>query len=335
MRNKRIICYGIVPAIVILFLCNLFYGTVSIPASAVMDILLGKEIDPAAWKTIVLQSRLPQAVTALFAGSALAVSGLMLQTLFRNPLAGPSILGISDGANLGVAIVMLWAGVSMGIGISAVIAAFVGASAVLALILYFSTKVRNNVLVLIIGMMIGYLASSGISILNALAPSESIRSYVLWGLGSFSNVSYSQIPFYSIAVLIGLAGAILLIKPLNVILLGENYATNLGIHVRRTRIFIMVVTGILTATVTAFCGPISFIGLAVPHVARMILRTSNQQLLLPATLLSGAATALFCNLLTTLPFGKTLLPLNAVTPLLGAPVILYVILNRKNMRYFS
>jgi len=335
MRSKRIICYGIVPAIVILFLCNLFYGSVSIPASAVMDILLGKDIEPAAWKIIVLQSRLPQAITALLAGSALAVSGLMLQTLFRNPLAGPSILGISDGANLGVAIVMLWAGAAVGIGISAVIAAFAGASVVLVLILYFSTKVRNNVLVLIVGIMIGYLASSGISILNALAPSESIRSYVLWGLGSFSNVSYLQIPFYSIAVLIGLACSILLIKPLNVILLGENYATNLGIHIKRTRIFIMVVTGLLTATVTAFCGPVSFIGLAVPHVARMILRTSNQRLLLPATLLSGAAIALLCNLLTILPFGKTLLPLNAVTPLLGAPVILYVILNRKNTRYFN
>ena len=334
MRNKRIICYGIVPAIVILFLCNLFYGSVSIPAPAVRDILLGKTIEPAAWKLIILQSRLPQAITALLAGSALAVSGLMLQTLFRNPLAGPSILGISDGANLGVAVVMLWAGVSMGISLSAVVAAFVGASAVLALILYFSTKVRNNVLVLIIGMMIGYLASSGISILNAIAPSESIHSYVLWGLGSFSNVSYAQIPFYSIAVLIGLAAAILLIKQLNIILLGENYAANLGIHVKRTRIFIMLITGFLTAIVTAFCGPVSFIGLAVPHIARMILRTSNQQFLLPAALLSGAAIALFCNLLTTFPFGKTLLPLNAVTPLLGAPVILYVILNRKNLHYF-
>jgi iron complex transport system permease protein len=335
MRNKRIICYGIVPAIVVLFLCNLFYGSVSIPVPAVMDIFLGKEIELAAWKIIVLQSRLPQAITALLAGSALAVSGLMLQTLFRNPLAGPSILGISDGANLGVAIVMLWAGVSIGINISAVIAAFAGALVVLALILYFSSKVRNNVLVLIIGMMIGYLASSGISILNALAPSESIRSYVIWGLGSFSNVSYSQIPFYSITVLIGLAFAILLIKPMNIILLGENYASNLGIHVKRTRIFIMVITGFLTAIVTAFCGPVSFIGLAVPHIARMILRTSNQQFLLPATLLSGAAIALFCNLLTTFPFGKTLLPLNAVTPLLGAPVILYVILNRKNLHYFN
>ncbi|MDR0543703.1 MAG: iron ABC transporter permease [Dysgonamonadaceae bacterium] len=335
MRNKRIIGYGIVPAIVVLFLCNLFYGSVSIPAPAVLDILSGKEVEPAAWKMIVLQSRLPQAITALLAGSALAVGGLMLQTLFRNPLAGPSILGVSDGANFGVAVVMLWAGVSTGINLSTVVAALTGALAVLGLILYFSTKVGNNVLVLIIGMMIGYLASSGISILNSFATSESIHSYVLWGLGSFSNVSYPQIPFYSIAVITGLTGSVLLIKPLNILLLGENYATSLGIRVKRTRIFILLVTGFLTAIVTAFCGPVSFIGLAVPHIARMVLRTSNQQFLLPATLLSGGAIALLCHLLTTLPFGKTLLPLNAVTPLLGAPIILYVILNRKNLHYFQ
>ncbi|MDR2683576.1 MAG: iron ABC transporter permease [Dysgonamonadaceae bacterium] len=334
MRSKRIIGYGIVPAIVILFLCNLFYGTVSIPAPAVMDILLGKAPGPEAWQHIILLSRLPQALTALLAGAALAVSGLMLQTLFRNPLAGPSILGISDGANFGVAVVMLWTGATASINLSTVAAAFIGALAVLGLILYFSTQVRNNVLVLIIGMMIGYLASSGISILHSFATSESIRSYVLWGMGSFSNVSYRQIPFYSGAVLVGLTGAVLLIKPLNILLLGENYATNLGVRVLRIRIFILLVTGFLTAVVTAFCGPVGFIGLAVPHIARLVLRTSNQQYLLPATLLAGAAVALFCNLLTIIPFGNSLLPLNAVTPLLGAPVILYVILNRRNAGYF-
>jgi iron complex transport system permease protein len=271
----------------------------------------------------------------LLAGAALAVGGLMLQTLFRNPLAGPSILGISDGANLGVAIVMLWGGASVGINLSVVVAAFVGALVVLGLILYFSAKVRNNILVLIIGMMMGYLASSGISVLNTFAASESIRSYVLWGLGSFSGVSYLQVPFYSTAIIVGLTGAILLIKPLNILLLGENYAANLGVHVKRTRIFILLVTGFLTAIVTAFCGPVSFIGLAVPHIARLVLRTSRQQFLLPATLLSGAALALLCNLLTIVPIGKSLLPLNAVTPLLGAPVILYVILNRKNLHYFG
>jgi iron complex transport system permease protein len=335
MRTKSYICYGIAIVIVILFLCNLFYGSVSIPALAVIDILFGNTIEPAAWANIILQSRLPQAITALLAGAALAVSGLMLQTLFQNPLAGPSILGISDGANLGVAIVMLYAGGAAGINLSSMIAAFAGAGVVLLLILYCSTKVRSNVLVLIIGMMIGYLASSGISILNSFAPSESIRSYVLWGLGSFSNVPHSRIPVYSFTILAGLTASVLLIKPLNILLLGEHYASNLGIHIKRTRILILIVTGFLTAIVTAFCGPVSFIGLAVPHVARMALGTSNQQLLLPATLLSGAAIALLCNLLTILPIGNSLLPLNAVTPLLGAPVIIYVILSRKNKQYLN
>jgi iron complex transport system permease protein len=334
MRNQRIIVYGIVPAIVVLFLCNLFCGSVAIPAQAVTDALLGKTIEPEAWKIIVLQSRLPQAVTALLAGAALSAGGLLLQTLFRNPLAGPGILGISDGANFGVALVMLWSGGAAGVHLSTVTAAFVGAMAALGLILYFSLKVRNNVLVLIIGIMTGYLASSGISILNALATSESIRAYVLWGLGSFSNVSYRQLPFYSLTLLGGLAGAVLLIKPLNLLLLGDNYAANLGVRIRRVRILILIVTGLLTALVTAFCGPIGFIGLAVPHIARLVLRTANQQYLLPATLLTGGAIALLCNLLTVIPLGARLLPLNAVTPLLGAPVILYVILGRGNGRYF-
>lgn len=343
MKNKSYICYGIAIFIVILFFFNIFLGTVSIPASAVMDILFGKEVERSSWIVIILQSRLPQAVTALFAGAALAVSGLMLQTLFRNPLAGPSILGITNGANLGVAIVMLYSGgmvgigsnISLGINLSSILAAFIGALAVLVLIVYFSAKVRSNILVLIIGMMVGYLASSGISILNSLASSESIRSYVLWGLGSFSDVSYNQVPFYSIAVIIGLFTSLLMIKPLNALLLGENYASNLGVNVKAVRILILIITGYLTALITAFCGPVSFIGLSVPHIARMLLGTSNQQFLLPATLLSGSAVALGCNLLTIIPFGTTLLPLNAVTPLLGAPIIIYVILSRKNTSYFN
>jgi iron complex transport system permease protein len=330
MKRKGIICAGLAFLVVILFFCNLFYGTVSIPASAVMDIFLDKEVERSVWTNIVLQSRLPQAITALLAGSALAVSGLMLQTLFRNPLAGPSVLGITDGANLGVAIVMLYAGGMSGLSyhLSVVFSAFIGALLVLLLILYFSAKIKNNVLVLIIGIMIGYLASSGISILNAYASSDNVRAYMLWGMGNFSSVHGAQLPFYSISILLGLLFSILLIKPLNALLLGENYAANLGVGIRANRIYILLATGLLTAIVTAFCGPVTFLGLAVPHLARMILGTSNQKLLLPATILSGAAIALLCNIPTTIPFGKGLLPLNAVTPLLGAPVIIYVILKK-------
>jgi len=337
MNRKGIICLGITLLVLLLFFFNLFYGTVSIPASAVIDSLLGKEVEKSVWTSIVLQSRLPQAITALLAGSALAVCGLMLQTLFRNPLAGPSILGISDGANFGVALVMLYSGGIMTIGgershhLSVILSAFLGASLVLVLMLYFSSKVKSNVLVLIIGIMISYLASSGISILNSYASADNVRSYVLWGMGSFSGVPMTQILFFSSAILVGLLFAVLQIKPLNALLLGENYATNLGVRMRRTRIIILLTTGFLTALVTAFCGPVTFIGLVVPHIARMFIRTSNQKWLLPATLLSGGLVALLCNLLTTVQFGKGVLPLNAVTPLIGAPMVIYVILkNRKS-----
>jgi len=195
--------------------------------------------------------------------------------------------------------------------------------------LYFSSKVKSNILVLIIGIMISYLASSGISILNSYASADNMRMYVLWGMGSFSSVPATQIPLFSSGILTGLLFSVLLIKPLNALLLGENYATNLGIRVGRTRIAILLTTGFLTALATAFCGPVTFIGLAVPHIARMLVRTSNQKWLLPATLLMGAAIALLCNLLTTVPFGKGVLPLNAVTPLIGAPVVIYVILNNR------
>jgi iron complex transport system permease protein len=338
MKRKGIVCLGIALAILLLFFCNLFYGSVSIPASAVMDILFGKEVERSVWTNIVLQSRLPQAITALLAGSSLAVCGLMLQTLFRNPLAGPSILGISSGANLGVAIVMLYSGGMIGLSgslsynLSVVISAFLGAALILMLILYFSTKVKSNVLVLIIGIMTGYVASSAISILNAYASADNVRSYVIWGMGSFSGVQTAQLPFYSICIFTGLFFSVLLIKPLNALLLGERYAMNLGVNILRIRIYILLVTGFLTAIVTAFCGPVTFIGLAVPHVARMILGTSNQKFLLPTVLLSGAAVALLCNLMTIIPFGKGLLPLNAVTPVLGAPIIIYVILNQRNIQ---
>ncbi len=343
MKNGKIVCISLIVLIVLLFFTNLIYGSVNIPLSRVIDVLSGNEIERTAWANIILQSRLPQAITALLAGAALAVCGLMLQTLFQNPLAGPSILGISDGANLGVALVMLYFGGSLdryawwapGGSLSVIIAAFTGAMVVLSIIVYFSTKVKSNVLVLIIGMMIGYLASSAISILNSIAPAENLRSFVMWGMGSFSGVSLIQLPVFSLVIVAGLIFSIILIKPLNLLLLGTRYAANLGVNINRTRIMIFLCTGLLTAIVTAFCGPISFIGLAVPHIARLVLGTSNQTSLLPATLLTGSVVALLCNLMTILPFGHGLLPLNAVTPLLGAPFIIYVIMNRRNSGYFN
>ena len=309
-----------------LALCGLAYGSVAIPVEQVVRILLGQETAHPAWHHIVLDSRLPQMVTALLAGASLATSGLLLQTLFRNPLAGPSILGISDGANLGVAATMLYFGGTLGqltdLPISGymaiVLAAFMGAALILGLIIYFSTKVRNAVMLLIIGIMIGYMTSSVISVLN----------YVMWGMGSFAGVSMEQLPCFVGASAVGLLLATMLIKPLNALLLGENYASNLGIPVRRVRVGLLLCTGLLTAATTAFCGPISFIGLAVPHIARLLLESANHKLLVPMTMLTGSCVALLCNLLMVVPGSDMILPLNAVTPLIGAPVIIYVILHR-------
>lgn len=344
MNKQAMVYYPLLCLLlVLLFAGGLAYGAVSIPISSVVDILLGQEVERMAWQNIVLHARLPQAITALMAGSSLAISGLLLQTLFRNPLAGPSILGISDGANLGVAAVMLCFGGSLSQVsdwpvngyLAVILAAFVGASAVLGIIIYFSSKVKNNVMLLIIGIMVGYLVSSVISILNYYAAADRVHAFVMWGLGNFSGVSLEQLPFFVCCTLGGLLFALLLIKPLNALLLGELYAANLGVNIRRSRILILLCTGVLTATTTAFCGPISFIGLAVPHIARLLLGSSNHKMLVPVTLLSGGCVALFCNMLMVIPGSNTILPLNAVTPLLGAPVIIYVIMNRKNIQYFN
>lgn len=320
--------------LVVLFVGNLFYGAVRVPAGDVMRILFGGGAANAAWEHIILGSRLPQAITALLAGASLAISGLLLQTLFKNPLAGPSILGISDGANLGVALVMLYVGSGVGY-FSTVMAAFIGACVVLVIIIFFSRKVSSNVMLLIIGIMMGYLASSVISILNFQASADKVHQYVMWGMGDFSSVSIEKLPYFASFAIAGLIFALLLIKPLNALLLGELYAANLGVKVKSARVAILLCTGLLTAAVTAFCGPISFIGLAVPHLARLLLGTSNHRQLVPITLLTGGAVALLCNMLTVFPGVEGVLPLNAITSIIGAPVIIYVIVNRKNIQYFN
>ncbi len=335
LNRHSIYLLGLGGAILLLFAANLLAGSVSIPPAEVLRILCGEEGSRASWRFIVIESRLPQAVTALLCGSALATCGLMLQTAFKNPLAGPSILGINSGASLGVALVMLLWGGSLSAGVvnltgflSILAGAFIGSAAVMGVLLFFSTLIRSNVLLLIVGIMIGYVTSSAISLLNFFATAEGIQSYLIWGMGSFGGVSLAQLPAFSSVTLAGMAGALLLIKPLDALLLGERYAANLGIHVGRVRQMLLGVTGLLTAVTTAFCGPVSFIGLAVPHVARLLLGTANHHHLLPATLLCGGTTALLCNLLCMLPGEGGIIPLNAVTPLVGAPVIIYVIVSR-------
>lgn len=322
-------------AILLLFAMNLAIGSVKIPIAAICDILLGDNTLRPTWQYIILESRLPQATTALLSGAALSVSGLLLQTAFRNPLAGPDVFGVNSGAALAVALVMLGMGGTMSVGayslsgfIAILTSAFVGAMLVTGIIFLFSTMVRNKVLLLIVGIMIGYLASSAISLLNYFASEEGVKSYVVWGMGTFGNVTLQQLPLFCIITLLGLLLAISLAKPLNIMLLGEEYAENLGVNTRRLRHILLIVTGILTAIVTAFCGPIAFIGLATPHIARLFLRTDNHRTLLPFTLLTGSVIALLCNLLCTLPTDGSLIPLNAVTPLIGAPIIIYILTKR-------
>ena len=333
---------GLSAVILLLFTANLLVGSVDIPPADVWRILTGGKGGKPSWTFIVWESRLPQALTALLCGSSLAVCGLMLQTAFKNPLAGPSILGINSGASLGVAFVMLLFGGSVTAGtfslsgfLSVLAGAFIGSMVIMALILFFSTILKSNVMLLITGIMIGYIASSAISLLNFFATAEGVQSYIIWGMGNFGGVSLQQMPAFAAVTLLGLAGAMTLVKPLNALLLGERYAENLGVNIRRVRNWLLIVTGLLTAVTTAFCGPVAFIGLAVPHVARMLLGTSNHQSLLPVTTLSGGAVALLCNLVCILPGEAGIIPLNAVTPIIGAPVIIYVIVSQRRSPHFS
>ena len=322
---------------ILLFFLNLFIGSVTIPFSDLFNVFFGEESSQTI-KTIVLDYRLPQAVTALFAGAALSVAGLLMQTLFRNPLADPSMLGISSGAGLGVAITILLTGVignsalsTMGIwsnlGVS--LAAFIGATLVLMLILGFSSRVRNMTTLIIIGLMVSYLAGSLTDIMKFFSMKEDIHAFVIWGMGSFSAVGTSKLMFFSISIIIGLFASLFMTKNLNITLLGDLYAENLGLNVKRNSLFIVLVSGYLTAIVTAFCGPIAFLGLAIPHLTRFIFRTSDHKVLVPATMLIGMVISLLCNLVARMPGFEGNLPINAVTAFIGAPVVIWVILRKR------
>ena len=320
-----------------LLVVNVLIGTVRIPVVEVCSILTGGG-DNEIWINIVLNSRLPQALTAVMAGAGLAVSGLQMQTVFRNPLAGPSVLGISNGSALGVAMVVLLSGQLGGVALSRLgyygeaamsVAAIVGALAVLLLIMWVAQKVKGHVTLLIIGVMIGYLANAIIGVLKFLAPEEDVKAFVVWGLGSFSRVSGDEMLLFVLLMVILLPLACLLVKPMNLLLLGDRYASNLGLNIKRSRMLVIISSGVLVAIVTAYCGPIMFIGLAVPHLARAIFRTSDHRILMPATALCGSALALLCNLIARMPGFEGALPVNSVTALVGAPVIAMVIFRRR------
>lgn len=324
-------------SILLLFVLNLLLGTVHIPVSDVVATLLGNQDVTEIHRNIILSSRVPQALTAVVAGAGLAVSGLQMQTVFRNPLAGPSVLGISNGASLGVACVVLMSGSLGGVALSRLgyigdvamsVAAIVGSLAVMALILYVSQKVKGNVTLLIIGVMIGYLATAVIGVLKFFSAEEDIKAYVVWGLGSFSRVSGNQMVLFVVLMAILLPLSMLLVKTMNLLLLGDGYARNLGLNIRRARMLVILCSGVLVAIVTAYCGPIMFIGLAVPHLCRALFRSSDHRILMPGTLLAGAALALLCNLIARMPGFEGALPVNSVTALVGAPVIASVLFRR-------
>ncbi len=307
----------------------LFCGTASLDPAQVWGVLSGDSVDEVA-RLIVMDVRLPMAVTALVSGMALAVSGLLLQTTFDNPLAGPSILGISTGASLGVAVVMLafggWLGSGLGYYTGILTGAFIGAGAVMGVLLLFSSLVRGNAMLLIIGILIGYLASSAISLLNFFSTQQGVHSYVIWGMGNFGGLTWDRLWVYALTGCAATGVAFLFVKQLNALLLGRRYAESMGMNVRRTRNCLMAVAGILASIVTAFCGPIGFLGLVMPHVARMATGTSNHAVLLPATVAMGGVGALFCAWLSVVCGGGQVIPVNAITPVISIPVIIYVIL---------
>lgn len=334
MLLMLLLCLSIIAFLIL----NLLLGTVKIPVKDVIDILLGNDVDNKIWTNIVMKSRLPQSLTAAMAGAGLAVSGLLMQTVFRNPLAGPSVLGISSGASLGVACVVLLSGSIGGVALSKLgvigevtitLSAIIGSLLIMALIAFVAQKVRGNVTLLIMGVMIGYIANAIIGVLKFFSAEEDIRAYVIWGLGSFSRVSGGQTTVFIVLMLILLPTAFFLIKTLNLLLLGDSYARNLGLNIKHARLLVIGCSGVLVAVVTAYCGPIVFLGLAVPHICRGLFHTSNHATILPASLLGGASLALLCNLIARLPGFEGALPVNSVTALVGAPVVMWVLFNKR------
>lgn len=334
--NWKFLC--MILLIALCFFLNIAIGTIAIPVRDAFGILLGEEHQSLVWQNIILKSRLPQALTAMVAGAGLAISGLQMQTVFHNPLAGPSVLGISNGASLGVAFVVLATGSLGGVALSSLgavgnaaisLAAIIGSLSVMALIVWVSQRVSGNATLLIIGVMIGYVATAIIGVLKYFSNEEDIRAYVVWGLGSFSRVSGNQMGLFVIMMLILIPLSMLTIKTLNILLLGEQYARNLGLNIKRARLTVIGCSGVLVAIVTAYCGPIMFLGLAVPHLCRAIWRASDHRILMPATMLTGIALALACNLIARMPGFEGALPINSVTALIGAPVVAMVLFRRR------
>jgi iron complex transport system permease protein len=325
------------------FLLDLGFGAVNIPIHEVMNILLGQEAEKTTWTNIILKFRLPKALTATLAGAALGVSGLQMQTLFKNPLAGPFVLGISSGASLGVALVLLTASLTVptlltDLGMigdfSLVIAASFGAASVLGLMLVVSRRVQDTMTLLILGLLFGYATSAMVSILLQFSSQERIQSYIMWTFGSFTAVTWQQLAILTPVICVGLLIAVLQSKSLNALLLGESYAHSLGLTVQKTRFSVISSASILAGAITAFCGPIAFLGVAIPHLCRSLFNTSDHRILIPSVIIMGAILALFADLVSQILINQMVLPLNAITALIGTPVVTWVILQRNSRKSF-
>ncbi|MDB9451834.1 iron ABC transporter permease [Dolichospermum circinale] len=342
--NKKYLIFSILLLCLILaFLLDLGFGAVNIPIHEVMNILLGQEAEKTTWTNIILKFRLPKALTATLAGAALGVSGLQMQTLFKNPLAGPFVLGISSGASLGVALVLLTASVTVptlltDLGIigdfSLVIAASFGAASVLGLMLVVSRRVQDTMTLLILGLLFGYATSAMVSILLQFSSQERIQSYIMWTFGSFTGVTWQQLAILTPVICLGLLIAVLQSKSLNALLLGESYARSLGLTVQKTRFSVISSASILAGAITAFCGPIAFLGVAIPHLCRSLFNTSDHRILIPSVIIMGAILALFADLVSQILINQMVLPLNAITALIGTPVVTWVILQRNSRKSF-
>ena len=322
----------------VLFFINISLGSVSIPTDEIFSILFGGNSTKESWETIILNFRLPKAITAILVGSGLSISGLLMQTLFRNPLAGPFVLGISSGASLGVALLILGSSLFGGIlttftfsNWSLAMASSLGAFLVLSAVIIAANRVRNTMSILIIGLMLGSLTSAVISVLAYFSQAEQIQQYMFWSFGSLGNLTWSEIAVFAIIYSIGILGTFSVIKPLNSFLLGENYAKSLGINIKKSRNIILLITSILTGVITAFAGPIAFIGLAVPHIAKLVFTTSNHKILLPAVAIIGGIVLLICDAIAQLPTSEFTLPINAITSLFGAPIVIWLLIRKKKI----
>jgi iron complex transport system permease protein len=319
-------------------LLNISLGTVSIPASDILAVIFGDDTVKESRQTIILDFRIPKAITAILVGSGLSISGLLMQTLFRNPLAGPFVLGISSGASLGVALLILGSSAFGGYFLASAfsnwtiaIASSIGSFLVLSAVIIAANKVKNTMSILIIGLMFGSFTAAIISVLSYFSEAAQIQQYIFWSFGSLGNLSWDEILVFTSIYLIGILGVFFIVKPLNSFLLGENYARSLGINVKRSRIIILIITSLLTGVITAFAGPIAFIGLAVPHLAKLLFTTSNHKVLIPATAICGAIILLICDIIAQLPTSEYMLPINAITSLFGAPIVIWLLIRKKKI----